>query len=105
MKKFLLLFLAVALVISVIGCSSKTEYDKLLDEKKELVKESKRKVSEDYISERANYKATKKDNKIVPVLGTSELINVKQRMNVLRNKYGPRFEEMKLADFVRKRKI
>ena len=38
MKKFLLLCLAVALVISVTGCSSKTEYDKLLDEKKELVK-------------------------------------------------------------------
>ncbi len=38
MKKILLLFLAVALVISVTGCSSKTEYDKLLDEKKELVK-------------------------------------------------------------------
>jgi len=46
MKKFLLLFLAVALVISVTGCSSKTEYDKLLDEKKELVKKQANLVTE-----------------------------------------------------------
>ena len=51
-----------------------------------------------------NLSLTKKDNKIVPVLGASELTNVKQRMGVLRNKYGQRFEEMKLADFVRMRK-
>lgn len=46
----------------------------------------------------------KKDDKIIPVLGNSEITTVRQRMDVLRRKYGPRFEEMTLADFIRSRK-
>ncbi|MGB5157327.1 PglZ domain-containing protein [Desulfobacterium sp. N47] len=47
---------------------------------------------------------SKDDNKIIPLLGTTKVTTVKQRMDVLRSKYGQRFEEMKLADFVKRRK-
>jgi hypothetical protein len=47
---------------------------------------------------------SKEDNKIIPLLGDAKLTTVKQRMDVLRNKYGQRFEEMKLADFIKRRK-
>lgn len=45
-----------------------------------------------------------KDNKIVPKMGSSELAQVKQRMDILRKRYGPRFGEMTLTDFIRRRK-
>ena len=47
---------------------------------------------------------TREDNKVVPVLGTTKITSVKQRMDVMRNKYGQRFEEMKLTDFIKTRK-
>ena len=47
---------------------------------------------------------TKDDNKIIPFLGDTKLITVKHRMDVLRRKYGQRFNEMKLADFIKRRK-
>ena len=51
-----------------------------------------------------NLKLTKEDNKVIPFLGTAKITSVKQRMDVMRNKYGQRFEEMKLADFIKPRK-
>ena len=51
-----------------------------------------------------NLTLTREDAKIVPFLGTAKIQTVKHRMDVLRNKYGQRFEEMKLADFVKRRK-
>ena len=44
------------------------------------------------------------DDKVVPVLGDSEIVTVKQRMEILRKKYGPRFDEMTLAQFIRSKK-
>ncbi|MBL7180766.1 MAG: PglZ domain-containing protein [Desulfobacterales bacterium] len=46
----------------------------------------------------------KDENKILPMLGTSKLAGVNQRMDVLRNKYGQRFTEMTLANFIRSKK-
>jgi len=46
----------------------------------------------------------KDENKILPMLGTSKLAGVNQRMDVLRNKYGQRFAEMTLANFIRSKK-
>ena len=46
----------------------------------------------------------KDENKILPMLGTSKLAGVNQRMDVLLNKYGQRFAEMTLANFIRTRK-
>jgi hypothetical protein len=43
----------------------------------------------------------KEHNKFIPKLGDAKITNVKQRMDVLRNRYGQRFFEMKLFDFVR----
>jgi hypothetical protein len=51
-----------------------------------------------------NLTLTKVDNKVIPLLGTAKITSVKQRMDVMRNKYGQRFEEMKLADFIKRRK-
>ncbi|MFH2063617.1 MAG: PglZ domain-containing protein [Pseudomonadota bacterium] len=51
-----------------------------------------------------NLSLTKEDNKIVPFLGDIKVTTVKQRMDVLRSRYGQRFEEIKLADFVKRRK-
>ena len=51
-----------------------------------------------------NLKLTKEDNKVTPFLGTAKITSVKQRMDVMGNKYGQRFEEMKLADFIKPRK-
>ena len=51
-----------------------------------------------------NLKLTKEDNKVTPFLGTAKITSVKQRMDVMRNKYGQRFEEMKLAEFIKPRK-
>ena len=51
-----------------------------------------------------NIKLTKEDNKVTPFLGTAKITSVKQRMDVMRNKYGQRFEEMKLAEFIKPRK-
>ncbi len=51
-----------------------------------------------------NLTLTKDDNKVIPLLGTAKITSVKQRMDVMRNKYGQRFEEMKLADFIKRRK-
>jgi hypothetical protein len=47
---------------------------------------------------------TREDNKVIPLLGSVKITSVKQRMDVMRNKYGQRFEEMKLADFIKPRK-
>ena len=44
---------------------------------------------------------TRKDDGYVPMLGDVPLPNVTQRMEVLRKRYGDRFAEMKLNDFVR----
>ena len=46
----------------------------------------------------------KDDNKILPMLGTSKLTGVIQRMDVLRSKYGQRFSEMTLTNFIRSKK-
>lgn len=46
----------------------------------------------------------KKDDAFVPVLGEAVVSNVSKRMDVLRKKYGDRFAEMKLNDFVRAKK-
>jgi hypothetical protein len=51
-----------------------------------------------------NLTLAKDDGKIIPFFGTAKIATVKQRMDVLRNKYGQRFEEMKLADFIKRRK-
>jgi hypothetical protein len=51
-----------------------------------------------------NLTLTKDDNKVIPLLGTAKITSVKHRMDVMRNKYGQRFEEMKLADFIKRRK-
>lgn len=51
-----------------------------------------------------NLTLTKDDGKIIPFFGTAKISTVKQRMDLLRNKYGQRFEEMKLADFIKRRK-
>ncbi len=51
-----------------------------------------------------NLKLTKEDNKVTPFLGTARITSVKQRMDVMRNRYGQRFEEMKLAEFIKPRK-
>jgi len=45
----------------------------------------------------------KRDDKLVPMLGEQVLINVAQRMEVLRKRYGERFAEMALTDFVRQK--
>lgn len=44
-----------------------------------------------------------KDGECVPVLGGKALTNVTQRMEVLRGRYGARFQEVSLSDFVRKK--
>ena len=49
-------------------------------------------------------KLTKEDKKVIPLLGTAKITSVKQRMDVMRNRYGQRFEEMKLAEFIKPRK-
>jgi hypothetical protein len=41
---------------------------------------------------------------VVPYLKEGKVASVKQRMEVLRKRYGQRFEEMKLADFIKPRK-
>jgi hypothetical protein len=46
----------------------------------------------------------REDNKVVPYLKEGKVASVKQRMEVLRKRYGQRFEEMKLADFIKPRK-
>ena len=51
-----------------------------------------------------NLALKKDDNKIIPFLGDAKVVTVKHRMDVLRNKYGQRFEEMKLTDFIKRRK-
>ncbi len=45
----------------------------------------------------------KKDDKLVQLLGEQELTTVAQRMEVLRRRYGERFQEMGLRDFVRQK--
>jgi PglZ domain len=52
----------------------------------------------------AHLSLIKKEDKIVPVLDGLEVATVKQRMDVFKKKYGPRFQEMILTDFVRTRK-
>lgn len=47
---------------------------------------------------------TREDKKIIPVLARKPLTNVNQRMEILRNRYGQRFAEMTLIDFIRTRK-
>jgi hypothetical protein len=42
-----------------------------------------------------------KNDKIVPLLGEHVLMDVSQRMDVLRQRYGQRFAEVPLADFVK----
>jgi hypothetical protein len=49
-------------------------------------------------------KLTRHEDTIIPVLGQARLTNVNQRMDVLRNRYGQRFAEMTLANFIRTRK-
>ena len=44
----------------------------------------------------------KKANKVQPRLGDSILTNVNQRLNVLRQRYGQRFTDVKLNEFARK---
>jgi hypothetical protein len=46
----------------------------------------------------------KADNGLLPVLESTPLSNVNQRMEVLRSKYGQRFMEKTLKDFVKSRK-
>lgn len=43
----------------------------------------------------------RQDDKVVPVLGDVQLVNVIQRMALLRSRYGDRFAESPLNDFVR----
>ncbi len=43
----------------------------------------------------------RKENNLLPMLGDQPLANVAQRMEVLRKRYGQRFDEIKLHDFVR----
>ena len=43
----------------------------------------------------------KKDDQVVPALGDQLLTNVTQRMEILRKRYGQRFQETTLSDFVR----
>lgn len=51
-----------------------------------------------------NLTLTKEEDKILPVLGAAKLAGVSQRMDALRNRYGQRFSEMTLVDFIRTRK-
>ena len=46
----------------------------------------------------------REDHKMIPWLGTAKITSVKQRMDVLRHCYGQRFAELKLADFIKRRK-
>lgn len=48
---------------------------------------------------------TRKDDQLVPVLGEQPLTTVAQRMDVLRKRFGERFAETTLADFVTGRTI
>lgn len=53
-----------------------------------------------------NLRVCKKDDRALPVMDGQEIKSVKQRMDVLQKQYGQRFREMKLSDFVsKKRKI
>ena len=45
----------------------------------------------------------RKNNEIVPMLGETPLNNVTQRMDLLRERYGARFQEVLLNDFIQKR--
>ncbi|RIK38876.1 MAG: PglZ domain-containing protein [Chloroflexi bacterium] len=49
----------------------------------------------------ANLKLTRKDDRLVPVLGDQPLTTLTQRMDLLRKRYGQRFSEAALKDFVR----
>lgn len=51
-----------------------------------------------------NLSLVKNSDGFVPMIGTSALSNVNQRMEMLRKQYGDRFAEMKLNDFVRAKK-
>jgi hypothetical protein len=51
-----------------------------------------------------NLTLTREDNKVVPYLGETKTVSVKHRMDALRHRYGQRFDEMKLADFIKPRK-
>ena len=44
---------------------------------------------------------TRQDDKVVPAIGDTTLVNVTQRMALLRSRYGERFAESPLTDFVR----
>jgi len=46
-------------------------------------------------------KLVRKDNSVLPMLGDQPLATVAQRMDLLRKRYGQRFAETKLTDFVR----
>ncbi len=46
----------------------------------------------------------KGDKGIAPMFGECEIPNVNKRMEVFRKRYGERFEEMKLVDFIRSQK-
>ena len=48
-----------------------------------------------------NLTLTRQDGKVVPAIGDTTLVNVTQRMALLRSRYGERFAESPLADFVR----
>ena len=48
-----------------------------------------------------NLTLKRQDDKVVPVLGETPLVNVTQRMALLRSRYGDRFAESPLSEFVR----
>jgi PglZ domain len=51
-----------------------------------------------------NLSLAKQDSYIVPMIGDAKLTNVNQRMDLLRKRYGERFTQMSVGDFIRTKK-
>lgn len=51
----------------------------------------------------SSLKLTRKENSLVPMMGGQPITNVTQRMDWIRKRYGQRFQEGRLEDFVRNR--